>query len=347
MAIFQRFITLSLAVILLGACKEEKKETAGAKPKGPPTTYDAVIATAVPINRNVEAPGTILPNESTNLQPEISGRVVAINFREGSNVSKGALLIKLFDKDLQAQLAKLEVQLKIGEATERRQKELLAINGTSQQDFDNASLTVSNIKADMDLLRVNISRTEIRAPFSGRIGLRNISLGAYVTPATIITNISEVNLVKAEFAVPEKYAAEMQPGKTVEMRRDGTDKKYFASIIASQNSIATETRNLVVRAIVKNADANLTPGSFVQVTLAVGNNAPAIMVPTQAVMPSTRYKRVIVSRDGKAVFQNVNTGYRDSSRIEIMDGLQDGDTIVTTGLLTIKEGQQLKVRVKK
>lgn len=343
----RQFLFSSFIVLFLFACKEKKDTPINAqRPAGPPPVFDAVVAESFALNRNVETPGTVLPNESTDLHPEISGRVVSINFTEGSFVQKGALLVKLFDSDLQAQLQKLQVQQQIAQTTAQRQKELLAINGTSQQDYDNASLTVSNIKVDIELMKVNIDRTQIRAPFSGRLGLRNISLGAYVTPATSIANISQVNMVKAEFSVPEKYAAEMTSGRTVQMHTDGNSKKYFATIIASQNTIAAETRNLTVRALVKNADAALKPGAFVQVNVAVGDNAPAIMIPTQAVIPSTRFKKVIVTREGKAVFQNITTGFRDSARVEVLDGLRAGDTVVTNGLLTIKEGMPLKVAVK-
>jgi membrane fusion protein (multidrug efflux system) len=340
-----RYIALICFVL---ACKSNAKPGAasGEKPKGPPPEFEAVVAAAFPLNRSIEAPGTILPNENTDLHPEISGRIVAINLKEGAVVKAGTTLIKLFDDDLQAQLKKLVVQLRIAEATEQRQKELLAVNGTSQQDFDNASLTVSNIKADIELLKVDIGRTELKAPFNGRLGLRNVSLGAYVTPATIITNIAQVNQIKVEFTVPEKYASEMLPGRTVQLRADGTKNLYYATVIAAQNSIAVDTRSLMVRAQVKNPDAAISPGAFVQVSLAVGNNLPAIMVPTQAVIPSTRFKRVILCRDGKAVFQNVTTGFRDSSRVEILEGIRSGDTIVTNGLLTIKEAMPLKVKVK-
>nr|MCU0334605.1 efflux RND transporter periplasmic adaptor subunit [Chitinophagaceae bacterium] len=251
-----------------------------------------------------------------------------------------------FDGDLQAQLRKLEVQLKVAEATERRQKELLAINGTSQQDYDLAGLNVSNIKADMELLRVNIAKTELRAPFDGRLGLRSISLGAYVTPATIVTSIAEVSRVKIEFAVPEKYAADMQPGKNVALLATATGRRYNAVVVAAENSIAAASRNLMVRAAVSNKDASLTPGAFVEVTMEMGNKAPAIMIPSQALLPGTRNKNVIVSNGGKAAFRIVTTGYRDSARIEITSGLKVGDTVITTGLLTIKDGMPIKPKVK-
>lgn len=317
----------------------------GGRPSGPPPVFSAVIAQSTPIGRNIEAPGTILPNETTDMQPEISGRVVSINFKEGSFVQAGTLLVKLFDADLQAELKKLAVQLDIAQATERRQRELLAINGTSQQDVDNAILSVSNIKADMELIKVRISQTEVRAPFSGRLGLRNISLGAYVTPATIITNISQVNSVKVEFNVPERYAPEMLTGKMVTLRTANGGRVYYANVLAAQNTISSETRNLAVRAQVKNPDAAVSPGTFVQVQIGIGGNNNAIMLPTEAIIPSTRTKRVIVKREGRAIFQDVNTGYRDSARVEVIGGIRAGDTIVTSGLLTIKEGMPIEVKL--
>jgi membrane fusion protein (multidrug efflux system) len=342
----RQFIFLASVLFILGSCKDGKPaEGAGKKREGPPPVFEAVVASAFPLSRSIEAPGTILPNESTELHPEVPGRVVAINFKEGTVVSKGALLVKLFDGDLQAQLKKLLVQLDISNATTKRQSELLAINGTSQQDYDNALLIGSNIKADIELLRVNIAKTEIRAPYTGRLGLRNISLGAYVTPLTVITSIADDRIMKAEFTVPERYASEMTAGRIIRLKIDGSTKEYPASIIASQNSVAQDTRSLTVRAVVQKPDVHLTPGAFVNVQVVIGDNAPAIMIPSQAVIPTTRYKQVIVSNFGKASFVTVSTGFRDSSRVEIIDGLKQGDTVITNGLLTIKEGMPVKVKV--
>lgn len=335
------FIVL-IPILISCSSKEDKKTEVAQKPApGGGGNFDAIIVKSFLINRSVETPGTILPNEMAELHPEISGRVIKISFTEGGFVRKGTMLVKLFDADLQAQLKKLMVQLKIAESGSRRQQELIAISGTSQQEVDNASLQVSNIKADMELLRVNISRTEIRAPFNGRIGLRQISPGTYVTPATIITNIASVNQIKIQFPVPEQYVRDLSNGSTVAFTMTGSDNKYFASVIASENGISTDTRNLMVKAIVKNPDNNVKPGGYANVQINIGNNRPAMMVPTQSVMPQTRGKRVIVLRRGMAVFQNVETGYRDSASVEILSGLMNGDTLLTSGLLVIKPDQKI------
>lgn len=337
-----------MPVIISCSSKEDSKTAPQPKPAGPSGTFDAIIVQSFPISRSVETPGTILPNEMAELHPEISGRVIGLSFTEGSFVRKGALLVKLFDADLQAQLKKLAVQLKIAESAEKRQQELLAINGTSQQDYDNASLQVSNIKADMELLRVNISRTEIRAPFDGRIGLRQISPGAYITPSTIVTNIASVNQVKIQFPVAEQYVKDLPNGSTVSFTITGSDHKYFATVMATENGIATDTRNLMVKALVKNTDGLIKPGGYASVMINIGTNRPAMMVPTQSVMPQTRGKRVIVVRRGMAVFQNVETGYRDSASVEVLSGLVNGDTLLTSGLLVVKPDQKImKVNIAK
>jgi membrane fusion protein (multidrug efflux system) len=169
-SMLRQILFFSLFSLLFVACKEKKDApvASGGRPAGPPPVFDAVVAESFAIDRNLEAPGTVLPNESTDIHPEVSGRVISINFKEGAFVQQGSLLIKLFDADLQAQLQKLQVQQQIAQTTAQRQKELLAINGTSQQDFDNASLLVSNTTADIELIKVAIDRTQIRAPFSGR-----------------------------------------------------------------------------------------------------------------------------------------------------------------------------------
>lgn len=357
-----RITLMSLVFILAIQCskKESSAPPAGGASQTPPASpggpgggavggnvpvYNAVLAKGFEISREIQSPGSILAEEKTDLQSEISARVTGIYFKEGSFVQKGTLLVKLNDADLVAQRSKMEVQLKIAEASEKRQKELLAINGTSQQEYDLATLQVSNIKADMDLNSVNLSKTEIRAPFAGRLGLRNISLGAYVSPQTILTNIAQVNSLKIEFNVIEKYTSELKVGKVVRFRTDINQKVYEARIMAFENALTNDTRQLRIRAQVIKPDASLTPGSFISVNFGVGSEAPAIMIPSQAIIPQARDKKVILFKNGAAVFSTVVTGYRDSARVEVVEGLRSGDTILTTGLLSIRPGAKIKVQV--
>ncbi len=159
----------------------------------------------------------------------------SLNVAEGHHVSKGALLAKLYDADLQAQLKKLQVQLQIAKTNEERSGQLLKIQGISKADYDASLLNVNNINADIDIIRTDISRTEIRAPFSGKLGLKNISPGAYVTPTTIIAIINQTNQLKLDFTVPEKYTGKIKIGQVISFSFEGSDKKYAAKIIATES----------------------------------------------------------------------------------------------------------------
>lgn len=311
--------------------------------KQPALPVEIILAKTKLLSADIEVPGTILANESTEIRPEVSGRLVQLNVREGSFVSNGALLAKLYDGDLQAQMRKLEVQLKIAEQTENRQGQLLKIQGISQQEYDISLLQVHNLKADIDIISEAIRKTEIRSPFSGKIGLRNISPGAYITPATIITTISQVNQLKIQFNIPEKYGAQLKNGQNISFTIDGTLKKFTASVIASEVKIEENTRSLAIRALINNSDPVLIPGAFAKVRVVLGKNENAIMIPNEVILPQGREKLIYLYSGGKALQKAITTGVRDSSNIEVLSGLNVGDSVITTGLLYLKPGGDVKI----
>jgi membrane fusion protein (multidrug efflux system) len=341
-----RLICLLTAVTVLVSCSEEKNSTAPgdrARPQGGQLTVDGFLVEKRSISDRVEAPGSLLPAEETQIKSEVNGRITQLNIREGSKVNKGALLVKLFDEDLQAQLRKLKVQLEIAAKTEERQRELLAINGISQQDYDLSSLNVENLKADIQSVQIAIAKTEIRAPYSGNIGLRNVSLGAYVSPNEIITTLRQVETLKLEFSVPEKYAKEIKTGTVINFRVDGGEDNHRAKVIATESGVDQATRTLRVRALVSEKHPELVPGVFARVTVQLGQNAEALMVPTQAVIPQARTKQVVVFKDDSVHFVDVETGSRDSVFVQILTGLNPGDTVITTGLMAIRPGAKVKI----
>lgn len=339
-------LTALLLFALVIACKEEKKGGAPAA-NGPranaPLQVEAFIVKTRPLSEQLEVPGTLLPYEQTEIRPEISGRIVQLHIPEGSFVKRGTLLVKLFDEDLQAQLKKLQVQLQINAKTAERQKELLSIGGISQQEYDLSELAVNNLKADIELVKVNISKTEIRAPFDGRIGLKNVSNGAYISPTTLITTISQVGQLKMEFSVPEKYSDMMRKGRPVTFTVAGSPKTFRAAVLATESVIEANTRTLRVRTVISSRDPELVPGAFAKVGLKLDEDDKALIVPTQAVIPQARNKRVILYSNGTAKFQVVTTGIRDSSYVQITDGLKPGDTVITTGLLAIRPDSKIKL----
>lgn len=305
---------------------------------------DVMIAAARSLNADIEVPGTILANESTEIHPEVSGRIVELNVKEGTFVQQGALLAKLYDGDLQAQLRKLEVQLKIAEQTEKRQAELLKIQGISQQEYDLSLLQVNNLKADIDIIKESIRKTEIRAPFSGKLGLKNISPGAYVTPSTIVTTISQVTLLKIQFNVPERYGSQLRTGQNISFTIDGSLKTFNASVIASEVKMDENTRSLAIRAVVKETNPALIPGAFAKVRIVLGQNENAIMIPNIIVVPQGRKKQVFLYKAGKSVPVDITTGVRDSTEIQVLAGVKAGDTVITSGLLFLRPGADVKLK---
>jgi len=236
------------------------------------------------------------------------------------------------------------VQLQIAEQTEKRQAELIKIQGISQQEYDLSLLGVSNLKADIDILKEAVRKTEIRAPFSGKLGLKNISDGAYVTSATIVTTISQVNILKVQFNVPEKYGSQLRTGQSINFTVDGSSKTYSANIIASEVKMDENTRSLAIRGIVNNGDASLIPGVFAKVKIVLGQNEHAIMIPTIVVQPLGRKKLVYLYKGGKSIPADITTGIRDSSSVQVLTGLSVGDTVITTGLLFLRPGADIKLK---
>jgi len=342
---YWRLPTAVLFLFLMSSCGSKTKNTKITHKNSAPSSLsvEGFLVQPTVLNASIEVAGTLLPFQETEIHPEVAGKVVLLSVHEGAIVRKGTLLARLFDGDLQAQLHKLSVQLQIANKTQERQEELLKIGGISQQDYDLSLLNVSTIRADMQILQAGINKTIVRAPFDGKLGFKNISIGAYITPTTVITTIRQINKLKLEFSVPEKYSTKVQIGNNVAFTTESSNKKYTAKIVATESGITEETRSLKVHAIVEKVDKGVTSGGFAKVNFDMGDNNQAIMIPTQAIIPEARDKKVIVYHDGVADFITVVTGTRDSSKVEILKGLAVGDTIVTTGLLSIEPGSKIKI----
>jgi membrane fusion protein, multidrug efflux system len=331
-----------VAAGLFSCQKDDKKNAAGTgdaaannRAQYNLSSVEGFVVKPSVLSEQVAAGGTLTPGEETELHPEASGRVVSINLPEGKKVRKGEVLLKIFDEDLKTQWRKIETQLKQAEITEQRLGDLLKVKGVSQQEYDLAALQVQTLKSEMELIKINISKTELHAPYEGVIGLRKISPGAYVTPATIVTTIRSAGGLKLDFAVPEKYSSLIRIGQSVSFTVEGGGAPYKAVVQATEQSIDANTRNLLVRAYVRDA-RGLLPGAFAEVSLSLGNKTQALMIPNQAVIPQAREKRVIVSRNGKAEFVTIKTGVRQSDMIEVVEGLRSGDTVATTGILFLR-----------
>jgi membrane fusion protein, multidrug efflux system len=336
---------LVLFSLLIIACSKKKQDNTSARNTRPsgPITVDAFSVQPHMVSDNIEVSGSLLPFEETQIRSEVSGRIIQLNVQEGAIVKGGTLMVKLFDRDLQAQLKKLEVQLQIKEKTSERNRELLSINGISQQEYDLSTLDVDNLKADIETTKINIGKTEIRAPYTGSVGLRNVSLGSYLSPSDIITTIRQIDKLKLEFSVPEKYAKDIVKGYVVKFKVDGGKDYHKATVMATENRVDQNTRTLRIRAVVDESHPELVPGIFAKINLQLGKDTHALMVPTQAIIPQARGKQVILLRKDSAQFIDVETGIRDSAYVQVTSGLQEGDTVITSGLMSIRPNAKVKV----
>lgn len=327
-------VFLLSAIVTLSACGK-KAEAPKANPNAP-VPVDVVVAKTESFSYPLLANGTVLPLEYVQIVPEVSGRIVELNIQEGSSVAKGTLLAKLNDDELKAQLSKYQAQLDIAEKTVSRLKKLIDVNGVNQQDYDQALAQASSLKADCDLVLAQIKKTEIRAPFSGVLGLRQVSLGAYVSPQQTLTTLQEVARLKIDFSLPEYNANQMSVGQMVKLTSNLAKDTIMARVEAAEPQADAQTRNIKFRAFVNGNSHALVPGQFVQVTIDSKTDNQSILVPTQVIIPESRNKKVALIKNGKVKFQVVETGYRANDRIQVISGLTPGDTIASSGLLFLK-----------
>ncbi len=340
---FKTPLYISVLIILFVAACNPNKEGA-TKPAAPPLSVDVMVVHPQPFSYDITASGSVLAKEFVELHPEINGRIVKLNINEGSNVKEGDLLMKLNDDELQALLRKTQSQLDIAERNLSRLKTLREAEGLNQQEYDIAENQVNNLKADLDYTKAQIRKTEIRAPFSGVIGLRNVSLGAYVTNLTILTTLQQTDLLKIDFMLPENQSGIVQKGKTVFIKSTTQNEPLQATVSAIEPQVNTGTRNLKVRALLNSSTSSLIPGSFVEVSIPSPVNLKSIIVPTGCVIPETRNKKIALIKEGKVSFTVVTTGYRTAEKIEILSGLTLGDTIIVSGILFLKPDAPVKVK---
>jgi membrane fusion protein, multidrug efflux system len=328
-----------LILLTIVSCKNGKSDQTEKKEK-PPVSVDVLVASKIDISSNIEVNGTVLSEEMIELHPEVSGRLTYLNIPDGAMVTAGTVLARINDADLQAQLQQQKVQLELAEKTEKRLNQLLTANGVDQATYDAALSQVNLYNANINVLKAQIDKTVIRAPFSGRLGLRLVSEGAYVSPSTTIGTLQQTDRIKIDFSVPETYADLLKVGRTIAVKATSSGEEMLATVSAVEPQISTATRNIKVRARLNGG--MISPGSFVKVILNKSSNG--IVVPTNAIIPDAMSNLVVLVKDGKATFQPVETGTRDNNGIEITKGLQVGDTVIVSGVLFVRPNGPVKIR---
>jgi membrane fusion protein (multidrug efflux system) len=310
---------------------------------GEPLFATGYIIEPSQMNELIYSTGSLIPDEEVELAFETSGKIVGIFIKEGTRVKKGDLLAKINDRPLQAQLLKLQAQLKLTKEREFRQRQLLERDAISQESYDQAATELQALEADIQLIEARISETELRAPFDGVVGLRMISEGAFATTQTRIVRLVKIIPLKIEFSIPERYAGEITPGFTISFEIDGISKTFNADVYAVDPKVDPDTRTIVARALYPNRNEELKPGRFASIRVLLSQIENTIAIPTQAVIPEMGGEKVFITRNGRAEERKIETGLRTESHIQIMEGLEFGDTLLITAILQLRH--QLPVQL--
>lgn len=336
------FVAASL-LLLLSGCGANKKEPDKGGMKA--VAAAAIIVQPRPLDNNILTNGNLIANEEIELRSEIPGRIITINFDEGSRVSKGSLLVKIDDRELQAQLKKLQVDEKQARDDLFRKEKLLELKAVSQEEYDKSFNTLGIIQAQEELIRTQISKTEIYAPFAGQIGLRQVSPGGFVSSATLVARMQQTDPIKIDFAIPEKYREKVKNGTIIRFTVEGIDSVFTGRVYAIEPRIDPGTRNVSLRASCPNPGGLLIPGGFAKVDILLERIPDALVIPSEAIIPQLNGEKVFVARRGKATSQIITTGIRTEREVQVISGLQPGDTVITTAILQLREAIPVKISV--
>jgi len=344
-SLFKRLMILSIGVMVLNSCGSDKPANSSTSGRqGPPQTQvRGVEVVVMEVGNEIVTPGTFEAWEQLNITPEIAGIIRSIHFSEGSTVRAGQLLISMDDRELQGQIQKLELEIELAADERRRMESLFNIQAVSEEELLRVRNRESVLVAEKELLGIRKSKLNVYAPFAGQVGLRNISEGNFVAPGSTVATLHQIRPLKLDFDVPELYVNQIGVGSSVEFTMVGSSTRHMAKIYAIEPGINPQTRTMRVRARVDNAENLFLPGRFAQVHFKVDVNPEAVMVPSEAVIPVIDGQIIFVSRNGIATAMPIATGIRTDNFVEIKEGLSAGDTVITTGLMSLADGARISV----
>ncbi len=312
---------------------------------GGPLRVDGIVVKQQTFVDSLSVKGSIEANEQIQIRSQVSGVVTAIYFKEGGMVKKGQILLQIDRSEVTAQLSQAQTQEQLAAENARRAKLLLEKEAISQEEYQTAEAELKSLQAQTRLTEAQAAKTTIRAPFSGVIGLRAVSVGGYLTPETIVANLVNTNPIKVTFSVSEQYANQVKLHSELGFTVAGDDKKYVAKVYAIEPGLDAATRTLQLRALADNPNGLLRPGAFANIQLPLTKIDNAILIPTQAIIPVQNGKKVFIAKNGKAKETMVETATRTDTDVLVTSGLQNGDTVLTTGVLSLKNGLPVKVNL--
>ena len=314
---------------------------------GPPRGGDTLSVTVAPVVQElledrVTTTGSLLAWEAVDLRAEVAGRVTALNFSEGTFVREGQTLVSLDTEVLQAQIEGAETRRDLARVQAQRRRELFEIGGLSRQALDEAESAARVLDAELSQLAAEVRRRRIVAPFSGQIGLRDVSTGAYVSPGDRIATLRITSQLRLEFTVPERYLGQVREGEPVRYRVPGQEDDFVATIYATEPAVDPATRAFTVRARARNPSGVLQPGGFAEVELVLDAVPDALLIPTASVITGADSTTVFVLQNGTAVPRAVETGVRTADRIQVTRGLDADDIVLTSGLNQVRPGHAVR-----
>lgn len=282
--------------------------------------------------------GLILPDEEVDLSFETSGKITDIYFTEGTNVRKGQILAKVNDKPLEAKLKQLTAQLDLARNRVYRQEQLLKKDAASQEAYEEAKTKLATLEAEIEGVKVSIELTELHAPFDGVIGLRQVSVGAFANTGTVVAKLTKISPLKIEFSVPERYASEIHKGVNMDFTVEGFQEAFHAQVYAVESAVDRDQHVFTARGLYNNSSLKLLPGQYSSITLKKAEIEDAMVIPSEAIVPEMGVDKVFCYRSGIAIPVEITTGIRTAGEVQVLSGLQMGDTIITSGTLQLRMG---------
>lgn len=331
-----------LELTWFSSIEESEKAKVVLEPKK--LTVSALKISFQPLDYLVRVTGTIIADETVALSSEVSGKIEKIHFEEGMFVKKGETLVSLNDDEVSAELEKLQYNNKLFQDTEFRQKKLLQSEAISQEEYEIALATLNTSLADIRLSETRKQKHKIISPFAGKVGLRQVSEGSYITPGSSIATLYSIDPIKIDFQIPGRYLSDVNIGDKLIFNVDAYQQSFEGSIYAIEPQIDPSTRSIRLRAISSNEDQKLLPGQFVKIKLILDQVSNAILVPTICIIPELNGTKVFVYEDGKAVNRIVELGVRNANNVQIVSGLEPGDIVITSGLLQVRNGSEVNVK---
>jgi membrane fusion protein (multidrug efflux system) len=325
-----------------GAAKSGASGAGGSSPQA--VAVEAIKVAVMPMPQSITAVGSVRSDESVTLRPEVTGRIADIRFKEGQHVTKGAVLVKLDDSVTGADAEQARANLWLAKSKSERAAELHQKGFVSAQAKDDAEGGLRVAQATLQSAEARLAKMEILAPFSGVIGLRQVSVGDYVKDGQDMVNLEAIDSLKVDFRVPETFLRQVQVGQSMQLTLDAIPgKSYDGKVLAINPLVDAAGRSIVIRALIRNTNAALRPGMFARVRLLTDEKADSMVVPEQALVPQGEDQFVFKVVDGRAQRVKVDIGQRREGRVEILRGLAPADLVVTAGHLKIRDGTSVRL----